>query len=132
MSFLGLHAQDEDDSRFDKIRDKMNEFIQKRLELNKNEAEKFSPVFLRYFREWRSTLQQYKGDKLLLRQKITEVQIRYRTEFREAIGEKRGSEVFRHQKIFIDGLKNAAEHRENRIERRQNTMPKKNTRTVLN
>ena len=41
-------AQNDDN---DKIRDKMREFIQKRLDLTRNEAERFTSVFIRYFRE---------------------------------------------------------------------------------
>lgn len=128
LSLTGLKAQEDvDDNKFDKIRDRMNEFIQRRLDLNKTEAEKFSPVFLRYFHDWSTTIRQFRTDKLMLRQKIAEVQIRYRTQFRDVIGEKRGGEVFVQQRIFIQGLKNATE---NRIERRQNNMPRKNQRNV--
>jgi len=97
-------AQDDDN---DKIRDKMREFIQRRLNLSRNEAERFTPVFIRYFREWRQNLRE--PDILLREQKITEVKIRYRTEFREIVGEKRSNEIFRQQKIFIDNLQKIRE-----------------------
>jgi hypothetical protein len=105
-----LHAQDEDtDGDNDKIRDKMTEFVQRRLNLNKNEAEKFSPVFLRYFKEWRTTLRNFKSDRLILQQKIVELRLRYRTEFKDIIGEKRSNEVYRQQEIFIQKVKDIRE-----------------------
>ena len=102
----GFTSQAQDDDN-DKIRDKMREFIQKRLNLSKNEAEKFTPVFIRYFKEWRQNIKE--SDDLIRRQKIAEIQIRYRTEFREIVGEKRSNEIYRQQKIFIDNLKKVRE-----------------------
>ena len=115
-----LHAQDEN-SNDDKIRAKMTEFIQRRLNLSKNEAEKFSPVFLRYFNEWRSTLREFRGnpDRLLLKQRIVDLQLRYRNEFKDIIGQKRSNDVFEQQKVFIETVKNVREEQiENRANRR--------------
>ena len=55
VTSVRLFAQDDDDANDgnDKIRDKMSEFIQRRLDLSKAEADKFVPVFIKYFREWR-------------------------------------------------------------------------------
>jgi hypothetical protein len=83
----------------------MSEYIQQRMNLNKVEAEKFSPVFLRYFKEWRNTLRENRTDKLILQQKVVELRLRYRTEFRDIIGEKRSNDVFGHQDKFIRELK---------------------------
>ena len=94
-------AQDDDN---DKIRDKMREFIQRRLNLTRNEAERFSPVFVRYFKDWRQTLREHKDDVLVRQQRIAELRIRYRTEFKDIVGEKRSNEIFRRQEEFIDGL----------------------------
>lgn len=110
-SSLAVFGQDDDEGN-EKIRDRMNEFIQKRLDLNKDEAEKFSPIFLRYFKEWRQTLKDNKGDKLELQHKIIELRLRYRNEFRTAIGERRGDRVFQQQEIFIREL---SEYRNNRL-----------------
>jgi hypothetical protein len=98
--FSGLAAQAQDDNN-DRIRDKMREFIQKRLNLSKNEAERFTPVFIRYFREWRQTLRENKEDVLIRQQKIVDLRIRYRTEFKEIVGEKKSNEVFRKQDEFV-------------------------------
>lgn len=123
VSGLTVRAQDDE---YDKIRDKMREFIQKRLNLSRNEAERFTPVFIRYFREWRQNLRE--PDILLRDQKITEVKIRYRTEFREIVGEKRSNEIFRQQKIFIDNLQKI---RQEQIRNRKDDRPNKRFRTIL-
>jgi hypothetical protein len=106
-----LFAQDEDNDGNEKIRDKMNEYIQKRLNLSDDEAKKFSPVFLKYFKEWRQTIRENKGDKLILQQKIIDLRLRYRTQFREIIGEKRGNQVFNQQEKFIDEIRSIRKDR---------------------
>src|SRR5512143_1581213 len=97
--FAGFASKAQDDDN-DKIRDKMREFIQRRLNLTRNEAEHFSPVFVRYFKEWRQTLRDNRGDVLVRQQRIAELRIRYRTEFKDIVGEKRSNEVFRKQEEF--------------------------------
>ncbi len=113
LTGLQLFAQQEDnDSGNEKIRDKMSQYIQERLQLSKAEAEKFSPVFLRYFREWRTTLRESKGEPSLLRQqKIVDLRLRYRDQFKEIIGEKRSNEVFDHQQRFIQGMRDLQRER---------------------
>ena len=118
FSGLTSQAQDEDN---DKIRDKMREFIQKRLNLSKNEATRFSPVFVRYFKEWRHALRENK-DNLIREQKIVELKIRYRGEFREIIGEKRSSDIYKQQEVFIDHLKKM---RDEQIRTRNDDRPNK-------
>ena len=98
--FAGFVAKAQDDDN-DKIRDKMREFIQKRMNLSKNEAERFTPVFIRYFREWRQTLRENRDDVLVRQQKIVDLKIRYRSEFKEIVGEKRSNEVFKKQEEFV-------------------------------
>ena len=48
-----------------KLREKMTEYIQQKLSLSKSEAERFSPVFLDYFKDLRKTNQEFKGDRRL-------------------------------------------------------------------
>jgi hypothetical protein len=112
----------------DKIRDKMREFIQKRLDLTRNEAERFTPVFIRYFREWKQTLQETRSDVLIRQQKIVDLRIRYRTEFRDIVGEKRSNDVYRQQDIFIHEIK---EMREEQIKARRSERPAKSFRTLI-
>jgi hypothetical protein len=105
--FAGFAAKAQDDDN-DKIRDKMREFIQKRMNLSKNEAERFTPVFIRYFKEWRQTVRENKGDNLVRTQRIAELRIRYRTEFKDIVGEKRSNEIFENQDRFIKIIKQQA------------------------
>jgi hypothetical protein len=105
-----LFAQDEDDDN-EKIQVKMNEYIGKRLDLTKDEAAKFTPVFLRYFREWRQTIRENRGDRLVMQQKIIGLRLTYRTRFREIIGEQRGDQVFNHQERFIQELRDLRKER---------------------
>lgn len=113
-SSLTILAQnDPDQDGNDRIRDKMNEYIQKRLNLSNEEAKKFSPVFLKYFQEWRQTIRENKGDKLVLQQKIVDLRLRYRTQFREILGEKRGNQVYNHQERFIQELRSIRKERQN-------------------
>lgn len=112
ITFNAAMAQNDDE----KIRDKMSEYIQQRMRLNKTEADRFNPVFLRYFREWRNTLKENRTDKLILQQKVVELRLHYRTEFRDIIGEKRSNDVFRHQEKFISELQTI---RQERMQNRQ-------------
>jgi len=111
----------------DKIRDKMTEFIQKRLDLTRNEAERFTPVFIRYFREWKQTLQENRADGLVRQQRIIELRLRYRTEFRDIVGEKRSNDVYKQQEVFIRGIK---EMREEQIKARRGERPNKSFRLL--
>lgn len=115
-------AQGQDDGGDDRIRDKMREFIQKRLDLTKNESEKFTPVFIRYFKEWRTTLRSYNSDRLVLQQKIVELKLRFRPEFKEILGERKGERVYKHQDEFITELNNV---RRERIKDRINNRPQR-------
>ncbi len=117
--FSGFAAKAQEDDN-DKIRDKMREFIQRRLKLSDNEAERFTPVFIRYFKDWRQNLKE--RDNLIREQRITEVKIRYRIEFREIVGEKRSNAIFREQKVFIDNLKKI---REEQVKSRRDDRPNK-------
>ena len=100
-----LFAQDDDDNENEKIQDKMSEYIQKRLDLTKEEATKFTPVFLRYFKDWRQTIRQNRGDRLVMQQKIVALRLQYRTQFREIMGERKGDQVFMQQEKFIQELR---------------------------
>ena len=90
LFFTGLtgHAQQEGDDKGGKIRDRMNEYIQDRLGLSKREAEKFSPVFLRYFHEFRQIRVENRTDNL------------YRNEFRQIMDEPRANKVFVYEDEF--------------------------------
>lgn len=97
---LATYAQDEGEDKGGKIRDRMSEYIQDRLGLSKREAEKFSPVFLRYFQEFRTIRRENRTDNLVLKQKIIDLRIRYRTEFRQIMDEPRANKVFVYEDEF--------------------------------
>ncbi|MEO6612579.1 MAG: hypothetical protein ABIT05_14245 [Chitinophagaceae bacterium] len=101
-------AQEDDNNNgnSDKIRQKMSEFIQRRMGLSKAEADRFNPIFLRYFREWKTTLQANRDDKPLLQLRVAELRIRYRTEFKDIVGEKRCNQIYEHQERFIQEIRN--------------------------
>ena len=68
-----IFAQNDDGD--DRIRDKMREYIQLRMRLTRGEAERFTPVFVRYFNEWRNTLKENRTDRLILQQKVVELRL---------------------------------------------------------
>ncbi len=113
-------AQDDDDAG-GKLRDRMIEYIQNKLGMSKAEAIKFQPVFLDYLKDLRTTKQQFKGDRLILQQKIIDLRIRYRDQFKPIIGEKRSNEVFQHEREFVEkAIQERNDRIQNRIESRAN------------
>ena len=109
LSINTCFAQEDDDN--EKIRQKMSEFIQRRMNLNRAEAERFNPVFMRYFQEWMRTLRENKTDRLILQQRIVELRLRYRDEFKDILGERRCNLVYDHQELFIQKLRELKEER---------------------
>jgi hypothetical protein len=107
---IHVFAQEEDGEN-EKIQNKMSEYIRKRLDLTKDESSKFTPLFLKYFREWRQTIRENRGDRLIMQQKIIDLRLRYRTQFREIMGERRGDQVFNHQERFIQELRDLRRER---------------------
>ncbi len=116
LSFLVLgvtssYAQD-DEGQGGKIRERMTEYIQKRLGLSNSEADQFSPIFLNYFNDLRKTTQENKGDRLVLQQKIVELRLNYRNQFKTVMGEKRSNDVFTYERDFIEEVKNIRRERQ--------------------
>jgi hypothetical protein len=104
LSFTGSFAQ-EDDNQGGKIRERMTEYIEKRLGLSNSEAERFSPVFLNYFNDLRKTNQENKNDRLVLQQKIVELRLNYRNQFKNIVGDKKSNDVFVYERDFIQEVK---------------------------
>jgi hypothetical protein len=121
-------AQDDADDGAGKLKEKMTEYIQNKLNLSKSEAEKFQPVFLDYLKQLRTTKQEFKSDRILLQQKIAEVRLRYRDQFKPIVGDKRSNEVFTHERDFIQNVIN---ERNNRLQNRQENAPSKRFKSVL-
>lgn len=128
LSFLVLSITSfaqEDDGPGSKVRERMTEYIQQRLNLSKSEAERFGPVFLNYFNDLRKTNQEYRGDRLVLQQKTAELRLNYRNQFKNIMGEKRSNDVFTYERDFIDEVKKI------RLERMQNDNGRRNKRGGL-
>lgn len=109
LSINGAFAQDEGNP--EKVRERMTEYIQKRLDLSKSEAERFGPVFVDYFNELRKTNQDYKGDRLVLQQKVTDLRVRYRDQFKNIVGDKKSNDVFTYEHDFIEEVKQLRKER---------------------
>jgi hypothetical protein len=118
---LAVHAQDdkEDNDNGGKIRDRMREYIQDRLGLSKNEAEKFTPVFLRYFQEFKQIRRENRNDNLILKQKIIDLRIRYRSEFRQIMDEPKANKVFVYEDEFRKKAIQILETRRDRLGEKQ-------------
>lgn len=125
--FTGFAQDDEADDRMGKLQEKMQLYIQKRLNLSKGEAQKFSPIFLRYISELRKTHRENKIDRPMLQLKAAELRVRFRNEFRQVMDEQRANKVFQHQREFEDKI------RQEILERRQQNKPGgvKRTRALI-
>ena len=89
----------------DRIPEKMNLFIQKRMRLTEREREAFGPVYAKYQKEFQQTLRKNREDRLLSRQQMIELQIRYRKEFAPIVGEGRVLQIYDLQEDFIRTLR---------------------------
>lgn len=118
LSFLMLTVTvsfgQEDEGQGSKIRERMTEYIQKRLGLSRPEAERFGPIFLNYFNDLRKTNQEFRGDRLVLQQKIVEVRLNYRDQFKTIVGDRKSNDVFVYEREFINEIKQIRDERQNR------------------
>ena len=121
LSGIAANAQNEDEDKGGggKIRDRMIEYIQDKLGLSKKESEQFTPVFLKYFQEFRQIRQQNLDDKLKLQQKIIDLRIRYRDQFRQIMDEPRASRVFIYEDEFRQKAIQILEIRRERLGEKQ-------------
>ncbi|MBC7875480.1 MAG: hypothetical protein H7Y01_15875 [Ferruginibacter sp.] len=120
---LAAFSQEDDNQEGGKIAIRMREYIQKNLGLSRAEAQKFTPVFVRYFREFRQTHTLYKKDRLELQQKIIELRIRYRGEFRQILQEQKANKVYHYEDEFRQKAKEIImENRRERPLRRTNAI----------
>jgi hypothetical protein len=99
-----------------KLREKMIQYVQQKLGLSKDEAARFEPVFINYLKDLRATNQLYKGDRLVLQDKVVELRLRYRDQFKPIIGDQRSNDVFTHERNFI---KQVQEIRNERLQNRE-------------
>jgi len=95
----------EKENNGEKVRERMREYLQKRLNLSPSEADRFEPLYMEYFTELRKINHQYKGDRLVLQQKIVDLRLRYRDQFKKVVGDKRSNDVFIYERDFVDEVK---------------------------
>ena len=117
--------QDEPPGRA-RLREKMVEYIQKKLDLNKAEAERFQPLFMNYLNQLQQVKKEYKNDQLKLEKKVIDARIEFRDKVKPVIGEKRSNDVFTHEQEFIKELQKARtdrqqEHPGGRANKRKNS-----------
>lgn len=115
----GAFAQD-DQPGAGKVKERMVEFIQNKLGLNKSEAERFQPMFFDYLRNLRDAKKQANGDRLILQQKVVDLRLRFREQVKPVIGEKRSNDVFTYEKEFLRGVVDQREQLQERNEGRTN------------
>jgi hypothetical protein len=115
LTAIVTYAQNAEEEKGGKIRDRMVEYIQDRLGLSRSESEKFTPVFLRYFQEFHQIRQQNKDDRLVLQQKIVDLRIRYRDQFRQIMDEPRANKVFIYEDEFRKKAIQILETRKDRL-----------------
>ena len=112
----------QDDQPGGKLKERMVEFIQNKLGLNKSEAERFQPMFMDYLRNLRDAKRQANGDRLVLQQKVVDLRLRFRDQVKPVIGEKRSNDVFTYEKEFLKGVleqrDQLQEHNEGRANKR--------------
>ncbi len=103
FSSIALYAQDgadDDAQKGGKLLERMQQYIQNRLNMSKTESERFSPIFLKYIAELRQTHRQFKTDVPMRQLKVAELRIRFRDQFKQVLDEKRANRVFQHETEF--------------------------------
>jgi ribosomal protein L16 Arg81 hydroxylase len=88
-----------------KLQERMQEYIQKRLNLTRNEAERFSPVFVRYIVDLRRTSREFANDKIMKQSRVAELRVKYRNEFRQIFDEQRANKIYEYQREFEDKVR---------------------------
>ncbi len=105
LAFAFPSFAQEKENNGEKVRERMREYLQKRLNLSPSEADRFGPLYMEYFTELRKTNHQYKGDRLVLQQKIVDLRLRYRDQFKKVVGDKRSNDVFIYERDFVDEVR---------------------------
>jgi hypothetical protein len=120
-------AQDEQPGAA-RLKEKMVEYIQTKLGMNKTEAERFQPLFMDYLKHLHEVKQEHKDDRLVLQQKIIEVRLKFREQVKPIVGEKRSNDVFTHEREFVEKVQGV---REERMQERQRGRANKRNGTEL-
>src|SRR5438045_4783893 len=118
FSFFVLlaHASfSQEDDKAARVRERMEEYLQNRLDLSKGEAEKFSPIFLNYFNDLRKTTQEFRGDRLVQQQKVAELRLRYRDQFKNVMGDQKSNDLFRYERDFVEEVHKIRQERMDKL-----------------
>ncbi|MDQ3681673.1 MAG: hypothetical protein M3352_01205 [Bacteroidota bacterium] len=111
LAFAVTSFAQQDENNGAKVRERMREYLQKRLNLSNAEADRFGPLYMEYFTELRKTNNQYKGDRLVLQQKTADLRLRYRDQFKKVVGDKRSNDVFIYERDFVDEVRKIRQER---------------------
>lgn len=117
-SFTGLHAQDDNNQRGEKIEALKIAFITQKLDLTTDEAQKFWPVYNQYEQEIRNI----KGAEVIdNEEQLLNIRKRYKPSFEKILGPQKLNSLFNAERDFrtvlIRRLKNRAPQRLNGIRR---------------
>jgi hypothetical protein len=94
-----------------RLKEKMVEYIQDKMGLNKTEAERFQPLFFDYLNRLREVKKEYENDRLQLQKKIIDVRIKFRDQIKPLVGEKRSNDVFTYERDFVNEVRDARKER---------------------
>jgi hypothetical protein len=95
-----MAQEDEVEDRGGKLQERMQQYIQNKMNMNKQDAEKFAPIFIRYISELRRTHRENRGDRPVLQLRVAELRVKYRDELKRVFDEQRANRVLQHHKEF--------------------------------
>jgi len=122
---LAVRAQDGENDQMGRLQEKMRIYIQKRLNLTRNESDRFSPIFLRYIVELRQTHRDFVNDAPMRQLKVAELRVRFRDEFKTVLDEPRANKVFEAEREFQNIVKNEL------MNRRGDNAPLRRNRSMI-
>ncbi len=121
-NFLGIKAQDADQTKAEKIQALKIAFITQKLQLSTDEAQKFWPVYDQYENEIHSLqLDNRNGPALENEEKLLNIRKKYKGSFEKVIGPQKLNKLFNAERDFrtvlIRRLQNRNQQRLNQLRR---------------
>ncbi|MEP6928169.1 MAG: hypothetical protein ABI834_11055 [Ginsengibacter sp.] len=121
-SFLGIKAQDADQTKAEKIQALKIAFITQKLQLSTDEAQKFWPVYDQYENEIHSLqLDNRNGPALENEEKLLNIRKKYKGSFEKVIGPQKLNKLFNAERDFrtvlIQRLQNRNQQRLKQLRR---------------
>ncbi|MDQ2862961.1 MAG: hypothetical protein M3R50_04780 [Bacteroidota bacterium] len=100
-SFVTGHAQDEGETRAEKIQSLKIAFITQKLQLMPNEAQKFWPVYNQYQNDVQNLqLDRKNGNVIEDEQKLLDIRKKYLSSFEKIIGPQKTNNLFNAERDF--------------------------------